>query len=183
MILMALQLLLIVSVLTIGLLTQALLIRQRLASWPEMVKAFGSLDGRLARLSYHEFLSVDLAVPPEDLYEFIRGREGLWEMYRNAGTLLEISSYLDKHCAEGALYARSRRQLRVAAAKARINLLLALPTPEPPKGASREVVTEAVNAYLRAVYHAALAINASFPERMPAFRLSVMGATGAKEID
>ena len=66
-------------------------------SWDSLIARLRS-DSSARDLSEHYLWREGVNVTPEETWTRIRGAHGLWAMYQNAKTMLEMADYAQRHC-------------------------------------------------------------------------------------
>ncbi|MGB7188597.1 MAG: hypothetical protein WBD10_00540 [Acidobacteriaceae bacterium] len=117
--------------------------RRRSADWDSILGRFRShSEFGFADISELYLYSPNVAATPEDIWPRIRGAQGLWAMFVNAGVLMELADYAAAHGGE-AVPEMLIEELRSDALQLRIAVLMALAR----YGLSRSGVSASVNAH------------------------------------
>lgn len=126
--------------------------RRRNADWDSILSRFRShSEFGFAEITEHYLYSPGIQATPQDIWPRIRGAQGLWAMFVNAGVLMELADYAAAHGGE-AIPEMLIEELRSDALQLRLAVLVALAR----YGFSRSGVSASVNAHRAACAYSAM---------------------------
>jgi hypothetical protein len=122
------------------------------AGWDSILSRFRShSEFGFAEISERYLYSPGIQATPENIWPRIRGAEGLWAMFINAGVLMELADYTAEHGGEQ-IPEMLIEELRSDALQLRIAVLVGLLR----YGLSRSGVSASVNAHRAACAYGAM---------------------------
>lgn len=126
--------------------------QRRNAGWDSILSRFRSHSQfGIAEISERYLYSPAIQATPENIWPRIRGAEGLWAMFVNAGVMMELADYAAEHGGEQ-IPEMLIEELRSDALQLRIAVLVALLR----YGVSRSGVSASVNAHRAACAYSAM---------------------------
>lgn len=126
--------------------------KRRNADWDSILSRFRShSEFGFAEITERYLYSPGIQATPQDIWPRIRGAQGLWAMFVNAGVLMELADYAAAHGGE-AIPEMLIEELRSDALQLRIAVLVALAR----YGVSRSGVSASVNAHRAACAYSAM---------------------------
>ena len=126
--------------------------KRRNADWDSILSRFRShSEFGFAEITERYLYSPGIQATPQDIWPRIRGAQGLWAMFVNAGVLMELADYAAAHGGE-AIPELLIEELRSDALQLRIAVLVALAR----YGVSRSGVSASVNAHRAACAYSAM---------------------------
>jgi hypothetical protein len=127
-------------------------IRRRNANWDSILGRLRSnSEFGFAEISKRYLYSPDIEATPQDIWTRIRGVDGLWAMFVNAGVLMELAEYASAHGGE-AVPEMLLEEVRSDALQLRIAVLTAMLR----YGCLRSGVSASVNAHRAACAYSAM---------------------------
>lgn len=129
--------------------------KRRNADWDSILSRFRShSEFGFAEITERYLYSPGIQATPQDIWPRIRGAQGLWAMFVNAGVLMELADYASAHGGE-AIPELLIEELRSDALQLRIAVLVALAR----YGVSRSGVSASVNAHRAACAYSAMLVH------------------------
>jgi len=126
--------------------------KRRSSGWDSILSRFRShSEFGFAEISERYLYSPGIQATPENIWPRIRGAEGLWAMFINAGVLMELADYTAEHGGEQ-IPEMLIEELRSDALQLRIAVLVGLLR----YGLSRSGVSASVNAHRAACAYGAM---------------------------
>lgn len=130
-------------------------VKRRNADWDSILSRFRShSEFGFAEITERYLYSPGVQATPGDIWPRIRGAQGLWAMFVNAGVLMELADYAAAHGGE-AIPEMLIEELRSDALQLRIAVLVALAR----YGLSRSGVSASVNAHRAACAYSAMLVH------------------------